>query len=112
MNDQREWRVAADPGRVVQRTCDHLDGLRQVPARTPLGCEECLRAGRPWVHLLACLSCGHVGCCDSSRGQHAHHHARARDGHHIARSLRPGEDWAWCYTDEVFLHPARPGRPA
>ncbi|WP_425555201.1 UBP-type zinc finger domain-containing protein [Kitasatospora arboriphila] len=106
MNERHEWRVAVDPGLVVQRTCGHLDGLREVSAGTTPGCEDCLRAGRTWVHLRACLSCGHVGCCDSSSGQHAHRHARAHGGHHVARSLEPGEDWAWCYTDEVFLRPA------
>ncbi|WP_411543636.1 UBP-type zinc finger domain-containing protein [Kitasatospora sp. DSM 101779] len=106
MNDRSEWRVAVDPGRVVQRTCGHLDGLREVPANTTPGCEDCLRVGGTWVHLRACLSCGHVACCDSSPGQHAYHHARADSGHHIARSLQPGEDWAWCYTDELFLRPA------
>ncbi|MFE0465472.1 UBP-type zinc finger domain-containing protein [Kitasatospora sp. NPDC058965] len=106
MNGQRQWRVAVDPGLVVQRTCDHLNDLREVPANTTLGCEDCLRTGTRWVHLRACLSCGHVGCCDSSPGQHAHRHARAQDGHHIARSVQPGEDWAWCYTDELFLRPA------
>ena len=30
------------------------------------GCEECLQMGGTWVHLRECLSCGHVGCCDSS----------------------------------------------
>lgn len=95
-----------DPGRVVQPTCGHLDGLRDVPAHTSPGCEDCLRAGGTWVHLRACLTCGHVGCCDSSPGQHAYRHARDNSAHHIARSLRPGEDWAWCYTDEVFLRPA------
>ncbi|MFD9691715.1 UBP-type zinc finger domain-containing protein [Kitasatospora sp. NPDC059088] len=111
MNDRRAWRVAVDPGLVVQRTCDHLDGLREAPANPVPGCEECLRTGRTWVQLRACLTCGHVGCCDSSPGQHAHHHARTTGGHHIARSLQPGDDWAWCYTDEVFLHPARPAGP-
>ncbi|MFJ5229506.1 UBP-type zinc finger domain-containing protein [Kitasatospora sp. NPDC088391] len=106
MDGRREWRVAADPGLVVQRACTHLDGLREVAAHAVPGCEECLRSGTAWVHLLACLSCGHVGCCDSSPGRHAHRHAHAADGHPLARSLRPGEDWAWCYPDELYLRPA------
>nr|WP_259465036.1 UBP-type zinc finger domain-containing protein [Streptomyces sp. TLI_171] len=69
------------------------------------GCEDCLRDGGRWVHLRACLVCGHVGCCDDSPGQHAHAHARTTAGHHLARSLEPGEAWAWCYTDELYLHP-------
>ncbi|PYC78707.1 hypothetical protein C7C46_15540 [Streptomyces tateyamensis] len=106
MNGRRRWRVALDPGLVVQPTCNHLNDLREVPANRTSGCEDCLRTGSTWVHLRACLSCGHVGCCDSSPKQHAHQHAQAADGHPIARSLEPGEDWAWCYSDELFLRPA------
>jgi hypothetical protein len=47
--------------------CEHEVGLKPVPPRTP-GCEECLKLGTPWVHLRLCLTCGHVGCCDSSPG--------------------------------------------
>jgi len=50
--------------------CEHEKGLEPVPPRTPEGCEECLRTGSDWVHLRLCLTCGHVGCCDSSPGQH------------------------------------------
>jgi hypothetical protein len=24
----------------------------------------------------------------------------------MIRSFEPGEDWAWCYADELFLEPA------
>ncbi|WP_447034307.1 UBP-type zinc finger domain-containing protein [Streptomyces hypolithicus] len=51
-----------------------------------------------------CLACGHVGCCDSSRGQHAWAHAD-RTEHALARSVEKGERWAWCYRDELFLEP-------
>ncbi|MFI5534087.1 UBP-type zinc finger domain-containing protein [Kitasatospora sp. NPDC051853] len=107
MSVEHPWRVAVDPGLVVQRTCDHLGDLREVPANPAPGCEDCLAEGRTaWVHLRACLSCGHIACCDSSPGRHAHRHAQVSHGHHIARSLQPGETWAWCYTDELFLRPA------
>ncbi|MER5862933.1 UBP-type zinc finger domain-containing protein [Kitasatospora sp. NPDC002040] len=107
MNEEHRWQVAADPGLIVQRTCNHLDDLPGPPAEsTDLACEDCVRNGTTWVHLRACLYCGYVGCCDSSPGQHAHRHADTEPGHHIARSAQPGEDWAWCYTDEVFLRPA------
>ncbi|MER5639996.1 UBP-type zinc finger domain-containing protein [Kitasatospora sp. NPDC002227] len=99
------WLVAPDRGLVVPATCAHLDGLPEPAPGTADGCEECLGSGGTWVGLRKCLSCGHVGCCDSSPGQHAYRHAHAH-GHHIARSTGPGEDWAWCYTDEVFLRPA------
>jgi hypothetical protein len=80
----------------------HIDQIRPVGPRTPQGCEECLRAGTPWVHLRLCLTCGHVGCCDSSPMRHARGHAMA-DGHAIVQSFEPGEDWRWCYFDEQFV---------
>jgi hypothetical protein len=49
-----------------------------------------------------CHSCGHIGCCDSSPNRHASKHGH-EPGHAIARSAEPGEDWSWCYVDEVAL---------
>ena len=79
----------------------HLAQIRPVRVRTPQGCEECLSLGTPWVHLRLCLSCGHVGCCDSSPMRHARAHAT--ESHPIVRSLEPGEDWRWCYPHEAFV---------
>jgi uncharacterized UBP type Zn finger protein len=86
--------------------CTHLDQIRDVTPSAD-GCEDCLRIGSWWVHLRLCLTCGHVGCCDSSPNRHASAHAK-ETGHPIVRSLEPGEDWAWCYVDEVVLEPAQP----
>lgn len=81
--------------------CEHLrDAPPDAQARTPDGCEECLRDGTRWVHLRLCLSCGHVGCCDSSPGQHATAHF-SDTGHPVMRSFEPGETWRWCYVDEL-----------
>ncbi|WP_269855912.1 UBP-type zinc finger domain-containing protein [Streptomyces sp. RPT161] len=80
----------------------HLSLVRDVVPRTPDGCEECLRLGMGWVHLRLCLTCGHVGCCDSSPGRHARAHAAAI-GHPIVRSLQPGENWRWCFAHEAFV---------
>ncbi len=81
--------------------CGHLDRAPRVAtARTPEGCEECLRDGTRWVHLRLCLSCGHVGCCDSSVGKHAHLHFHETE-HPVMRSIEPGEAWRWCYVDEL-----------
>lgn len=85
--------------------CTHLDQIRDVEPNTPKGCEECLAAGMEWVHLRLCLTCGHVGCCDNSRGKHATKHFH-RKQHPIIRSLQPDEDWGWCYVDELFMEPA------
>ena len=83
----------------MSATCTHLDQIRQVTPNT-VGCEECMKTGDSWVHLRLCLSCGHVGCCDDSPERHAtaHYHSTS---HPIIRSLEPGEDWNWCYIDEV-----------
>ncbi|TMG75293.1 MAG: UBP-type zinc finger domain-containing protein [Betaproteobacteria bacterium] len=66
------------------------------------GCEGCLKAGDPWVQLRMCLTCGHVGCCDSSKGRHATRHFEAT-GHPIMQSAEPGQSWRWCYVDQVYV---------
>lgn len=80
-------------------TCTHLDEIKDV---TPSGdgCEDCLATGGRWVHLRLCMTCGKVGCCDSSPNRHAtaHHHA---SGHPIVQSFEPGEAWWWCFVDEL-----------
>ena len=85
-------------------TCTHLETIRRVTPRTPEGCEECLAQGMDWVHLRLCMSCGHVGCCDSSIGRHARAHFR-KAGHPIVRSFEPGEDWLWCFADDIEVAP-------
>jgi uncharacterized UBP type Zn finger protein len=84
-------------------TCTHLDQVKilQLPD-SAAGCEECLRAGGVWLHLRICLSCGHVGCCDDSPSRHATAHYR-ESGHALIRSLEPGEEWTWCYLDNVAM---------
>jgi uncharacterized UBP type Zn finger protein len=83
--------------------CSHLDQIQDVSPSAD-GCEDCLRIGSWWVHLRMCMTCGHVGCCDSSPNRHATAHAGA-EGHPIVRSLEPGENWFWCYLDEVAWEP-------
>lgn len=100
------WVTAADAsGAPTRATCRHLDMIRDVVPSTTLGCEDCLREGTAWVHLRECLTCGHIGCCDSSPRRHARAHWLKTD-HPIVRSFEPGEDWGWCYADELFLVPA------
>ncbi len=82
--------------------CDHLELLEKVPKpRTPDGCEECLREGTSWVHLRLCMTCGHVGCCDSSPQVHSDSHWRDT-GHMVIRSFETGEAWRWCYEDQLL----------
>jgi uncharacterized UBP type Zn finger protein len=84
-------------------TCTHLEQIliTQLPDAVE-GCEDCLLTGGRWLHLRICLACGHVGCCDDSPGRHATAHARS-SGHAVIRSLEPGEDWSWCFLDEVAM---------
>jgi uncharacterized UBP type Zn finger protein len=83
--------------------CTHLDHVHVTALPEAVaGCEECLAAGGEWLHLRICLECGHVGCCDDSPNRHATAHAHASE-HPIIRSLEPGEEWCWCYVDEVGM---------
>ena len=87
------------------QSCTHVDQINHVEPSAQ-GCEDCLRIGGTWVHLRECLTCGHVGCCDSSPGRHATGHFHAT-GHPLVQSFEPGEDWIWCYVDEVVMEPRR-----
>ena len=80
-------------------TCGHLDTVAVVDPSAE-GCEDCLRTGGRWVHLRMCQQCGHVGCCDSSPNRHATAHWN-ETAHPLIRSFEPGEDWWWCYADEL-----------
>jgi uncharacterized UBP type Zn finger protein len=81
--------------------CEHFQQARPVTPSAQ-GCEECLATGDTWVHLRMCLVCGHVGCCDSSKNKHATRHFRDTR-HPVIRSFQPGEEWGWCYVDELYL---------
>jgi uncharacterized UBP type Zn finger protein len=80
----------------------HLSLIRSVTPQSSSGCQECLKLGTQWVHLRLCLTCGHVGCCDSSPMRHAKAHARDCQ-HPIMQSMEPGESWRLCYVDEAFV---------
>jgi len=73
-----------------------------IKPNTPDGCEECLKTSDTWVNLRMCLTCGHVGCCDSSQNKHATKHFKTT-GHPIIKTIMPGQNWKWCYIDEINL---------
>jgi hypothetical protein len=87
--------------------CPHVP----MPSAAPhaRGCEECLAEGGRWVHLRLCMSCGHVGCCDSSPGRHATRHFQTSQ-HPVVQSFEPGETWGWCYVEGAMLGPFPPAR--
>ncbi len=80
--------------------CTHLDQIK-VRETNQGECEECAKTGDSWVHLRMCLTCGHVGCCDSSKNKHATKHFH-RTRHPLMRSIEPGENWMWCYVDGIM----------
>jgi uncharacterized UBP type Zn finger protein len=87
----------------LSNPCAHVTAETPRHAhRPPSGCKECLASGDRWVHLRICLSCGHVGCCDSSPNRHATAHYRATK-HPMITSGEAGETWAYCYPDDQFL---------
>lgn len=83
-------------------TCAHTE--RTNPDVKPSGnvCEECSKIGQGWNELRVCMTCGHVGCCETSKGKHAKKHFE-ETGHPIAKPLGTGEDWTWCYLDKNYV---------
>jgi hypothetical protein len=81
--------------------CTHLSQIREVTPSAE-GCEDCLKMGDAWVHLRLCMSCGHVGCCDSSQNKHATQHFHLHR-HPIIKSYEAGEEWGYCYVDDAFF---------
>jgi len=82
--------------------CSHLKAISSVKHPKTMECEECVKTGARWVHLRTCQECGTTRCCDSSPNRHASAHARA-SGHPVIASAEPGENWLYCYPDDIFL---------
>ena len=83
--------------------CTHLGAIQDVSPSSGRECAECVAIGnRNWVRLRLCLSCGNVGCCESSPYRHAQAHFE-RTSHPIIRSFQPGEAWRWCFVDETLV---------
>ncbi|MBK3630249.1 UBP-type zinc finger domain-containing protein [Streptomyces sp. MBT49] len=98
------WTPRPDGGRPEGRECVHIETA--APEATPQSvvCRQCVVLGHDWVALRVCLTCGYVGCCDSSRHGHATAHFES-SGHPLMRSAEHGDEWAWCYVDELYLQP-------
>ncbi|NEU07852.1 UBP-type zinc finger domain-containing protein [Flavihumibacter sp. R14] len=81
--------------------CKHIEEISELKISNLFSCEECIKAGKTWVHLRTCQTCGKTLCCDSSPNRHmtSHYH---ETGHPVIISAEPGEKWFWCYADEVL----------
>jgi tellurite resistance protein TerC len=99
-----------DPGRGARRSasCPHVRDIT-VRATDVRVCPQCVAQGDSWVQLRMCMSCGQVGCCDSSKNRHATAHF-TQSRHPIIRSIEPGEEWKWCYVDERLVDEPQPAR--
>jgi CPA1 family monovalent cation:H+ antiporter len=96
----RERRRARQPTQSDEQ-CQHLQEAPPRDAGSPTTCDDHVPEDGPAVHLRLCLTCGHVGCCDSSAPRHATAHATST-GHPVIQSAEPGETWRWCYLDELL----------
>lgn len=91
---------------MYEKRCEHLtEG--DAPTSQSASCLECDQLGQTPVELRICRTCGHVGCCDSTTGQHATAHFHAT-GHATMQSFEPGADWGWCYEHKQQLGPFTP----
>jgi uncharacterized UBP type Zn finger protein len=87
----------------MSKPCTHLDQINpEAKATNPNVCEDCVKTGDIWVSLRMCLTCGHVGCCDSSKNTHARKHFE-ETGHPIIEAL-PNKEWRWCYIDNEYIN--------
>lgn len=86
----------------MSRSCRHLNQIKDVTPQTPNGCGECMESGDTWVSLRMCLTCGHIGCCDSSKNKHATKHFH--ETHHaLMKPYKDDAKWKWCYIDEMVI---------
>ena len=83
--------------------CTHLSQINnEVKPSTLKGCEDCLKTGDTWVSLRLCLTCGHVGCCNSSKNKHATKHFEVTN-HPIIQDFSENLNWKWCYIDKEYV---------
>ena len=101
VTDDREELLTTPDSQIRATQCQHLADAGDLPAPDHPQCLDCIREGTTPVHYRMCLSCGEVGCCDSSAGRHADRHFHETQ-HPVMRSVEPGEAWRWCYVDELL----------
>ena len=83
------------------KICVHLKAIKELKLSKDDVCEECIKTGSDWVHLLTCQTCGVTLCCDESTNKHMTRHFN-KTKHPVIISSESGERWMWCYVDESF----------
>ncbi len=84
------------------KVCAHKNQIIDFELKDRSVCEDCVKTGDKWVNLRMCLTCGHVGCCDSSKNTHATKHFEETN-HPIMKSVTEGEEFTWCYIDKTYV---------
>lgn len=94
---------AAFTGTFRAKECTHLDQIRDVVPEADV-CLKCVASGDTWPDLRVCLTCGHVGCCEDAKNQHALKHFQ-ETGHPLVKPMKQRfyQRWMWCYVDEALL---------
>jgi len=111
MSTNPGWISVDEEGDPLPTQCSHLGEIVAVPSPPPQECMDCIVEGTTWVNLRQCLTCGGVRCCNDSPRKHATAHWNAV-GHPLMRSAKPGEAWAWCFAEDLYLVPADGGEGA
>ena len=84
--------------------CEDFGAIVQPLRPAANVCAGCRALGAKWTALRVCLTCGHVGCCESSKHAHALQHYQ-QTGHPMIASFERGDTWGWCYVHRRYFDP-------
>ncbi len=87
--------------KAAESNCVHINNIKKIKLADRYECEECIKTNDRWVHLRTCQTCGVTLCCDNSPNRHASKHAH-QSGHPVISSAEPGENWLYCYNDDLY----------
>lgn len=86
----------------MSKVCSHFSCENKDITANTEGCKECEKEHLPTVALRMCLTCGHVGCCDSSVGKHTTRHFK-ETGHPVMVAMHENP-WKWCYIHKDYYY--------
>ncbi len=87
---------------IEQPVCEDIKVITELKLPNDYVCEECVKTHSTWLHLRTCQTCGVTLCCDDSKNKHMTQHYH-KTTHPVIISAEPGEQWMWCYKDELFV---------
>jgi len=87
---------------MTEETCEHINSA-EINVDIEPKADKCQdHDDSSIVQNNVCLTCGYVGCCDSSKGTHATQHFKDT-GHAIVGRLPKPFPWMWCYVDAKYV---------